>query len=446
MVKVFRRCTYGEKVIFFLGTGGYVSCNYYLDRDGEWFKVENKCYIQEALLNILTKTGIEIDEVVIFLTEEAKSFNWENNRKYPEKSGLEKSLEEYKEKIKITPVDIPVGMSEDELWVIFDKILENIKENDEIFYDITHSFRSLPLLAIIVLNYAKFVKNCHLRGIYYGAVESLGKPSELEKIDPDKRNAPIFDLTPFVNLLDWTAGIDRFINTGDASPIVELTKQDVKAMGIKGDRENKKLFEKLAKDLENFSKIINTCRGQEISSSAINFKNRVRDVLDKKGEHYIKPIGPLLEIIDERFSSFNDNPYNNMLEGAKWCLEHNLIQQGLTILQESIISFICEKNHLELTSDKDRGLVTQAFKIKEENLPFERWENESKNNKEIIEKMLSSEIFSKNKEFCNLMRNITNLRNDMNHAGWRENPCNAKRFKQKLHDYIQKTEKILKYN
>lgn len=429
------------KLFSFLGTSPYVSCNYFLERDNRKFRDMDRCYIQEALLNILTSAGTAFDEITVFLTDEASEANWKRNKKYDDRPGLKGSLEKYKDKIKIKNVNIPTGKSEKELWTIFEKVLANIDQGDEIVFDITHSFRSIPMLAIIILNYAKFVKGCHLKGIYYGAVEVLGSTKELENIVLEKRNAPIFNLTPFVNLLDWTAAIDRFINTGDARSISQLTKEDAKAIGIRGDIENKKPFDELEKQLRNFSEVVSTCRGQQLLTAPINLKDIVTDILKKEGDTFIKPLGPLLEILQCRFKNFDNNEYNNILETSKWCLEHNLIQQGLTILQEGIITYICDIFGLDRLQYYDnRKLVIQALEVKGK--PHKKWYESAKKNKIVIEKMLSSDVF--NDDFCELMRNISDLRNDINHSGWNDSPCKPNRFKTNLEKYILKAEKIFK--
>ena len=58
----------------------------------------------------------------------------------------------------IIPVNIPDGLKQNEIWEIFDKIVENIDAGDEIYFDMTHSFRFLPMLAITVLNYSRVIK------------------------------------------------------------------------------------------------------------------------------------------------------------------------------------------------------------------------------------------------------------------------------------------------
>ncbi len=63
----------GRKVfISFLGTSPYLSCNYVLGDK----RVEGVRYIQEALLRLYAMDWREGDEVMVFLTAEARSRNW----------------------------------------------------------------------------------------------------------------------------------------------------------------------------------------------------------------------------------------------------------------------------------------------------------------------------------------------------------------------------------
>ena len=91
-----------------------------------------------------------------------------------------------------------------------------LEENDEIILDITHAFRSIPLLIFIVAAYLRQVKNVKLKHIIYGAFEAR---------DTETDQTPIFDLTPFVELLDWMNAVNIFQNSGDARPIARLNVQ-----------------------------------------------------------------------------------------------------------------------------------------------------------------------------------------------------------------------------
>lgn len=75
---------------------------------------------------------------------------------------------------------IKYGLNEDELWLNFDKylqIMSEISKNDEVYLDITHSFRSLSLMSFVM---SEFYANTHdynlnIKGVYYGMFEASKK-------------------------------------------------------------------------------------------------------------------------------------------------------------------------------------------------------------------------------------------------------------------------------
>lgn len=113
------------------------------------------------------------------------------------------------------PVCIPDGKTESEYWQIFQAISDCVEEKDEFVFDITHGFRSIPLLAFLASAYLRSAKSMQLRHVLYGAYEAkTGAPGE--------ERAPVFDLAPFLTLLDWTHAASYFEKTGDAKPLSSL--------------------------------------------------------------------------------------------------------------------------------------------------------------------------------------------------------------------------------
>ena len=140
------------------------------------------------------------EELIAFVTPKVRS---DRER---ELSQLEEALGD-----KFCPKDIPNGNSTEELWEIFRACEEVVDPEDEIILDITHAFRSIPLLVFIAASYLRQVKQVELKHIIYGA------------FDPDNPDSSdIFDLTPFVTLLDWTNAVNVFQRSGDASDITEM--------------------------------------------------------------------------------------------------------------------------------------------------------------------------------------------------------------------------------
>lgn len=97
---------------------------------------------------------------------------------------------------------------------LVERILEKNKHY-EISFDITHSFRSLPLYNLIILNYLKNITqyDIDIDHVYYG---------NLEVIRENNYVAPIVDLKELINVLNLTNGVSEFGNTGN---LVTLLRQ-----------------------------------------------------------------------------------------------------------------------------------------------------------------------------------------------------------------------------
>jgi len=83
------------------------------------------------------------DEVMVFKTKEAAQIHWED---------LKQELQE-KGYLEPVGVDIPAGQSKEELWEIFNTLVDAVQEGDMVAFDITHSFRSLPLISFLSVAY-----------------------------------------------------------------------------------------------------------------------------------------------------------------------------------------------------------------------------------------------------------------------------------------------------
>ena len=102
-------------------------------------------------------------------------------------TGLKKVLEKNKFPFEVKDIKIPNGDYEEEIWEIFESVYNVLKDGDEVYFDITHAFRSIPMLVMVLINYAKFLKNIKVKSITYGNWEAR-----------DSENfAPIMDLITF---------------------------------------------------------------------------------------------------------------------------------------------------------------------------------------------------------------------------------------------------------
>ncbi|OIO74286.1 MAG: CRISPR-associated protein [Elusimicrobia bacterium CG1_02_37_114] len=423
-----------NKFLAFLGTNDYIECNYYLDSSQI---IKNCRFVQLALAQLICRNWSENDYVIVFTTNEAKTTNWKTPNKF-NKPGLEKILNDIKPGCEIKQVDIPEGKNLDEIWKIFEIILDEIDDEDNITFDVTHSFRSLPMLLMVILNYAKFLKNIQLDGIYYGAIESLGTLKDIKEMPLEKRNAPIFDLTPFVSLFNWTIGVERFLNTGDAVIISQLANEKIKPIMInsKGEDKNAKIVKGLVNSLSNFSKAVATCRSGEITKLVKNIKQKINEM--QTSESLIVQMKPILDKIKEKFNNFSDNEDKNQLQAIQWCSRHKLIQQGFTLLQEFIVSYICRKNSYNVSKLKDREFISTCLSVKGRDIPEQQWNEHLKKQKEKAEKIIEQ----LNKEVAEIYINIGQYRNDLNHAGCVQ-PHDFEKFVIELENFVSKVSSLI---
>ncbi|MBI4766066.1 MAG: TIGR02221 family CRISPR-associated protein [Deltaproteobacteria bacterium] len=425
----------------FLGTNDYLPCTYYFQEK----EIQGIRFVQEATVSMNCRDWSSDDRILIFTTTEAEGKNWldnghTKNGERQQREGLDQSLKKLNLEVPIRNVLIPEGKSEAEIWEIFQVLFDNLQTNDQIVFDITHSFRSIPMLAMVVLNYAKVMKGINILGIYYGAFEILGSLKEAEKKPIEDRRVPIFDLTPFDSLLDWSLAIDRFLGSGDAIPIYALAKKEVSPLLKKSEGKDELAgdIKNLADTLKAFTQSLATCRCRDTA----RLSNQLRKLLKQcERNDLIKPLKPLLRKIDNRVSLFNGDDFQQGIQAAKWCLEHNLIQQGFTILEESLITHAITLAGFDPYIKVIREVAGQAMNIFSRNISEDRWKEPAVEHKEITNRFL--EIFQFEPEIPKRFLSIVDKRNDLNHGGCREEPLAASIFLQSLGQLIDNVEKTI---
>ena len=433
--------------ISFLGTSDYLTCSYqYQDK-----LIKDVRFVQEATIRLHCKNWSKNDKILIFTTQDALKKNWKDNghkdrktKEYPDRTGLKKCLKSLQLNCPIQQINIPDGKNEAEIWKIFSIVFDEIEQNSEIIFDITHAFRSIPMLAMVILNYAKVIKDVSLNGLYYGAMESLGDYRSVEKMPLDKRIIPIIDLTSFDYLMEWSIGIDQFLKSGNASLVSKLAEKSARTIlsRTKGKDRSQHIIRRLAENLEAFTKTLSTCRGLDISDRVVRLKITLDECKKVKlNDSLNKPLKPLLEKINKQMETFPENLYKDGIQAARWCLEHNLIQQSYTILQETLISHFLksiDENPFNFQS-KNRKLVNQAVYIFFDKSPDKTDKNRSSEEQKIINKLLN--YYSLNKSIVETHRNLSQFRNDINHCGFNENPARISTLTNKLNEFINQIEK-----
>lgn len=444
--------------ISFLGAVEYYKTCYYSKADRSDLSAPIY-YVQEAILANEGKPWEPDESIWIFTTEEAENKNYINRftkTKTFINDGLQSRLAELKKSGRINHFEseeIPNGYTEQEIWQIFEKVISKLKKGDEVIIDITFGFRSLPMLVLVLANYAKAVLNVKVKAIYYGNYES-GRAErdkqlaqmraaklpcdDLDNLKNSPIQAPILNLSAFAALQDWTYAAQSFLFAGNAEQLSELT-QDTHPL--------------FSREIHYFTQSILTCRGSSLirDIDVDNLKLTIDNLgKDSKLQEQLKP---LLERIQEKILPFKSNSILNGFAAVQWSIDHGLIQQGITFLLETLITL-----PIEHIISKDQ-INNNAWRTVSKTALLDGDIEKSISKKKIEQLGISEEGFL---QICHKMKlwiqqypeltvevkKLTGegFRNDINHCGFRDTPKDPSTLKSELIDVFQNVKKIINKN
>ncbi|PWK16963.1 CRISPR-associated Csx2 family protein [Arcicella aurantiaca] len=442
--------------ISFLGTNNYVPCNYFIEEDSTQ-KVSNVKYIQEAIIKLFCGDFTQNDVIFTFTTSLANQMNYLDNGQWNNQSqqydlpniGLQtvyKNILVDSNSPQYQSLSIKEGFSEIEIWEIFETVSNVIENGDQLILDITHAFRFLPMLGVTLIDFLKVTKNITVKGVFYGAFEKLGVQAKVLSMPIEERNAPIINLLPLIELQRWTQAANIFNQYGFADSIFELTNENVKPVLVQTQGKDE-----LSKSLKGLGSILNTLianiftnRGKELKEFNVTNLNTVIANIESS-ELFIKPLKPLFQIIKNKVSPLLQTKHI-WLESAKWCYEHNLIQQGITQLQEGIITYLLDQlkelykdNFYNCYEENPRTFISSVLNVINKQTPETKWNPVLTKEKGRVFQLITNPLIIR---FVSLFAKITSSRNDIQHAGYVAN-ANSKTFKDNLRSYIKNTEEII---
>lgn len=390
-----------EKIVLsFLGTGNYQSIVY---QHGDQ-TCETK-FAPEAVLAFYPDHGL-----YVCLTKEAK-----------ERHGADlREVAEYRE------VPIPSGGSESELWEMFEKIVEQIPDDAELIIDITHGFRSQPLLALAACLYLRTAKNVTVERIFYGAYEARDKSTNV---------APIFDLTPFLELIDWSVATRQFLEDGNATKLQDILANIHKQTHIdKAASHKAEGLANLGAVLRQFGEALSVVRPKE----ALKEANRIpKAIASSKGDvdnlPQAKPLQLLLDQIERRSAPFaaadgdlfSPAGFRAQAEMIRLHLKAKQYQQAITLAREALVSKILKDEHFSERKDAEEKLGEWAGRLRNSDTAT------------------AEELDERKKSLALLWNKIADIRNDINHAGMRDNALSATKAFKNIEEYSKEVAALL---
>lgn len=197
-----------------------------------------------------------------------------------------------------------------------------LNENDELYVDITHSFRSLPLYVMNLLVYLRNVspKRIEIKGIYYGMLDARYEFNDI---------APIVELSDILNVNDWISGAYSFMQFGNAYKIASLIPAQYKNVS-----DTLREFS----DIENLNHLVALYdqyqKLQTLTKENQNWPRIMQMIIPQVVGRYTKTIKPKRSA-NHKTSDFQFNI-------AQWQLGRYNFLAAITALVEAIVTRCCE--------------------------------------------------------------------------------------------------------
>jgi CRISPR-associated Csx2 family protein len=257
-----------------------------------------------------------------------------------------------------------------EVWSNFYKLLEIknfLQDGDEIYLDITHGFRYMSVMNVLLVQFMLLSENPNiiLKAVYYGMLS--------------KGLSEIIDFKIFFDLLEWAHSIREFKKYTNATGLLEVLSKSNADNGLQ------KVFSQLNANLQ----LANLASLWQFFKNA---QKKIEKVSSSNNKVLQLVSDDLLELVNrlnkDKLSLFQ-------YEISKWFYENGQYALSYLALHEAIISKACEdKFPDENIEDPD---LRQEVKIRNIDAPYD--------------KMFLEKINSQNPNF----NSISSIRNSIAH-------------------------------
>jgi CRISPR-associated DxTHG motif protein len=367
----------------FLGTGDYTVTRY------TWGDTE----VETPFVQVALQEAFTLDRFIVAMTEEAQEANG-------------RAIAEH---IDLTPLTIPTGNDEAEWWTVFQTIVDAIPHQAQLTIDVTHGFRSQPLIALSIAVYLQAATDVRVERIVYGSYRGAHK------------EAPILDLTPFLQLIEWSVAARQFLRNGSADQLARLLT-DIQAEAYRSDAEVKPQYASgAANQLRLLTEALAVVRPQEVAERRSGPLAEVLQNVQEDAQRIpqLRPLTVLLQQIKERIapmeapSLFDERGFSAQAEMMRFIVQTGQLQQAITLAREAMVSFqavqmgrspqpIPKSDHRESGRDVAATRLNQLAKTAQEG---------------------KKKLGAKEQQITDLWAKLGECRNDINHAGMNADPA-----------------------
>lgn len=378
------------KIISFLGTGTYSETTYVFEEQAY------KTRLFPAALYEFFQPAAK--ELLVCVTDEA------------EKKHFPALCNELEGRIQPKPIKIPIGKNTNELWTIFDELAKNVDSGDSVVFDITYALRSIPVLVFIAIVYLRSAQNVRIEAIINGAFEVR-----------DGTRTPVFDLSPFIKVLDWTIAADRFLKTGDETELVaELREAHNLPYQSRPSTEQDlpRQLQQVASRIANVTEAMRTTRVRDAVDAVKPMLHQLEKARSEV-ETWAHPFAVMLDQVRQAYQPFASQNQQDLAEELgiqlkiiQWYIEKGQIVQATLLEREWTVSLLTFQ--LGMDSLRDRRSAEDILNCSIDNL------------KNKIPLPADIRRLEQRDQIVDVWNRLHDLRNDIAHCGMRKSTIKAR--------------------
>lgn len=320
------------------GEPGYDELTYRFEENAREYKT---MFAQRA---IIEKHGASsFDRICLMMTSDSKEKH--RDLLLAELVAIGCNAQQFVEDDSITP-----NQNAEQQWEWFDSLQKLIQKDDEVVFDFTHGFRSVPIIFSTAISFLQKVKSFTLLNAYYGYIISK----------PDKKGE-IIDMAKFYRINQWADGVSRLIDTADASKLAELAEEGKKdGFATLSDPE-------LVKALYTLTDLIRNIDVKNIAEQA----DKALGLIQLKKQQCSGADAQLLNMVVDKFKDLAitiNKPYNLkyfqlQLLLIETLLKHELYMQAFTVMRECLGSLVYSEASGFLQEPRNRNRPKARYEL-----------------------------------------------------------------------------------
>jgi len=400
--------------IIFIGTAG-----------SNWFLMYEHLYTDESKIKTVLERDENYSDELLELYE---------NKTHPTmdvkkvKAKLQKLIDTMGD-ICLDIIILHYGLTEAEMNANFNLLAEAkqlIGDDDNLSFDMTHSFRSLAFYELLALNYFKLsMKNSDsIDFISYGMFEYKSY---------NNGKTPIIDQSPILHLLEWTKAADEYRRFGTTYLIDALINKEEMTQG---------LTKRARSVLKRLGDVVTSNNLEEIRKMVVDSHRVVRG--GTTGNHAVDFI---FKDIDDRFGaalSDGDKPEERIrlnIELALWHMDKKRYIASAITMTEAILEYCRKITEIPKDDDSDLRKALNSYAARRiKNKIFREFADSYKGIRNFRNKLCHTDAYNSNEELKKFKECIVKV-TDLFENKLINNTDNLNKFNDNIKKIVKKMQK-----